>query len=212
MRTSRFTRIAVTAVVSSLGLASAASANLLANPSFELPALTGGDTPGAVGWTAFNAVFTIRVAPQSGDQALKMFGTPSGVFQDFPTTPGEQWIGSAYGLNFNGDALSGAQIGAANIEWRDGGGNLISFDTTQIVSSATPQGALPSDYVFGSVTGTAPAGAATARFVLITGAFAGAGGGAVWFDNASFDRVPEPASASLLGAAALLTGRRRRQV
>jgi hypothetical protein len=188
---------------------STASANVLANPSFELPVLTGGDVPGAQGWSAFNAAFTIRVAPQQGDQALKIFGTPSGVFQDFPTSPGEQWIGSVYGLNFNGDPLSGAQIGAANIEWRDAANNVISFESTQIVSSATPQGSLPGDYVFGSVTGAAPAGATTARFVLITGAFAGAGGGAVWFDNASFALVPEPAMMSLIVPAAILMRRKR---
>lgn len=211
MLTSRFSRAAAAAaVLSILGAASAASANLLANPSFEEPVLTGGDVPGAVGWNAFGGVFTIRVAPQSGDNALKMFGAVSGVFQDFPTSPGEQWIGSAYGLNFNGDPILPGQIGAVNIEWRDAGSNLISFDTTPLLDSTTPQGSLPSDYNLGTVTGTAPAGAATARFVLITGAFAGPGGGAVWFDNASFALVPEPASAGLIAVGSMLLGRRRR--
>jgi len=209
MRTVFFKRFPMLAGAALIGLASTAHANLLANPSFELPVLSGGDVPGAVGWTAFNAVFTIRVAPQDGDQALKMFGTPSGVFQDFPTLPGQEWIGSVYGLNFSGDPLSGAQIGAANIEWRDSGGNLISFETSQIVNSSTPQGSLPGDYVFGTVSGVAPAGAVTARFVLITGAFAGPGGGAVWFDNASFSLVPEPAMLSVVIPAAMSLRRRR---
>lgn len=195
-----------------LGVAgSSASANVLANPSFELPVLTGGDIPGAQGWTTFGAVFTIRVAPQDGDQAMKTFGGVSGAFQDFPTTPGTVWGGSVYALNPNFDALAGAQIAAVNIEWRDAGLNLISFETTQILDAASPTGSLPSDYLFGSVQGTAPAGTAVARFVLITGAFAGPGGGAPFFDNASFAVVPEPAS---LGALAGLSGglllRRRR--
>lgn len=209
MRYASLKRLSILAGAALIGLGSAAHANVLANPSFELPVLTGGDVPGAVGWTAFNDVFTIRLAPQDGDQALKLFGTPSGVFQDFPTVPGEEWIGSVYGLNFVGDPLSGGQIGAANIEWRDSGGGLISFETTQIVNASTPQGSLPGDYVFGTVSGVAPAGAATARFVLITGAFAGPGGGAVWFDNASFALVPEPAMLSMALPAALLLRRRR---
>jgi hypothetical protein len=190
--------------------AQSASANVLANPSFELPVLTGGDTPGAVGWTSFGATFTIRLAPQSGDQALKMFGEVSGVFQDFPTTPGTPWTGSAYALNPNFDALAGAQIAAVNIEWRDGASNLISFETTPILNATSPSGAGSADYILGNVAGTAPAGTAFARFVLITGAFAGPGGGAPFFDNASFSVVPEPSSLGLLAAASAMVIRRRR--
>lgn len=211
MRTSLLKVAASIAGASIFALATAtASANVLANPSFELPALTGGDTPGAQGWNAFNAVFTIRQAPQDGFQACKMFGGVSGVFQDFATTPGTAWAGSVYALNPSFDALSGAQIAAINIEWRDSGSNLISFETTPLLSASSPQGSNPADYLFGTVTGTAPAGTTTARLVLITGAFAGPGGGAPFFDNASFDVVPEPTSLGLAALGATVLLRRRR--
>jgi len=181
----------------------ASAANLLANPGFEIPVLAGGDTPGAVGWSDFGAAFTIKVAPHSGDNAFKTFGGTSGIFQDFPAQPGQPWQGSAWILNPSFDAMAGAQIAVANIEWRDAGLNVISFISSQEINASTPTGDQPSDYNFVDVSGIAPPNTAVARFVLLTGAFAGPGGGAPFFDDASFELVPEPASVLLVGLAAV---------
>jgi hypothetical protein len=191
-----------------------ASANLLVNPGFENPVLGGGDTFGAIGWNVFGGgTYTIKTSPHSGDNAFKTFGTTSGAYQDFAAAPGQLWQGSAWVLNPSFDAMSGAQIAAVNIEWRDAGNNVISFiSSPNGLTASSPQGSTAADYVFAPVSGVAPAGTTTARFVLITGAFTGPGGGAPFFDDASFALVPEPATAGLLGAAGLaLMAMRRRQ-
>ncbi|MBL9165849.1 MAG: PEP-CTERM sorting domain-containing protein [Planctomycetaceae bacterium] len=191
-----------------------ASANLLTNPGFENPVLGGGDTFGAVGWNVFGGgTYTIKLAPHSGDNAFKTFGQTSGAYQEFPASAGENWAGGAYLLNPSFDALAGAQIAAVNIEWRDAGDNLISFiSSPNGLTAASPQGSTAADYVYAPVAGIAPAGTAKARFVLLTGAFAGPGGGAPFFDDASFARVPEPATVLLVGAGAVgIIALRRRQ-
>ena len=194
--------------------AAAHAANLLVNPGFENPVLAGGDVPGAIGWNAFGAAFTIKVAPHSGDNAFKTFGGTSGIFQDFAAAPGQSWKGSAWILNPSFDALAGAQIAVANIEWRDALDNLIAFKSgTPQVDASTPQGSGAAGYVQATVSDTAPAGTTKARFVLLTGAFAGPGGGAPFFDDASFELVPEPSAAllaiiSLAGTLGLARGRR----
>ncbi len=193
---------------------SARAVNLLANPGFELPVLAGGDTFGAVGWTDFGGgTYTIKVSPHSGDNAFKTFGGTSGAFQSFAASAGQLWQGSAWILNPNFDAMAGAQIATANIEWRDAGNNLISFlGSAPPITAATPQGSGPSGYTQVTVAGVAPLGTANARFVLLTGSFTGPGGGAPFFDDASFEQVPEPASLMLAGAAVLgIAALRRRR-
>ena len=193
--------------------AASASANLLANPGFEDPILGGGDTFGAVGWTVFGGgTFTIKNAPHSGDNAFKTFGLTSGAYQEFATTPGQAWQGGAWILNPSFDAMSGAQIAAVNIEWRDAGNALLSFVSSPGgLTAASPQGSTAADYSYAPVSGVAPLGATTARFVVLTGAFGGTGGGAPFFDDASFALVPEPTTA-MLGVAAMtaLVAMRRR--
>lgn len=190
-----------------------ASANLLANPGFENPVLGGGDTFGAVGWNVFGGgTFTIKNAPHSGDNAFKTFGVTSGAYQDFATTAGQSWQGGAWILNPSFDAMTGAQIAAVNIEWRDASNNVLSYISSPGgLTAASPQGSTAADYSYAPVSGVAPAGAVTARFVVLTGAFGAPGGGAPFFDDASFVLVPEPATAMLgvVAMTALVALRRR---
>lgn len=181
-----------------------ASANLLVNPGFENPVLGGGDVFGATGWTVFGGgTFTIKASPRTGDNAFKTFGVTSGAYQEFPTSPGQQWQGGAWILNPSFDAMTGAQIAAVNIEWRDAADGLLGFISSPGgLNAASPQGSAAADYSYAPVAGIAPAGAAKARFVLLTGAFGAPGGGAPFFDDASFAVIPEPATA-LLGALAM---------
>ncbi|TWT86199.1 hypothetical protein Mal64_39420 [Pseudobythopirellula maris] len=184
-----------------------AHANLIVNPGFEDPSTAPGvEYFGATGWSDFGGgTFTVNsavVTPNSGDQSLKMFGGTSGVYQEFPASPGQIWDGGAYVLNDAGDAMSGGQVAAVNIEWIDGAGGQVGFISNGDTISTTPTG----DWLLRPVSGVAPAGTALARLVLITGDFNGGGmtgiGGAPKYDDAFFSlRVPEPTSLILAGLA-----------
>lgn len=189
---------------------------MLVNAGFEDAGLTGGDVFGAAGWMDFGgATYTVHtsilgsVGAASGDHAFKMFGgCCSGIYQEFPSAPGDMWEGSVEMLNFSGDALANGQVGAVNIEWIDAAGTQLSFVSGETITASTAQ----DSWITRSVSGTAPAGTAMARLTLITGDFlAGGPGGAPFYDDASFQMVPEPGSISLLGAALLAgLGLRRR--
>ena len=197
-----------------LGATAHAGGNLLINADFEDTDLMGApDVYGAAGWTAFDNAFTVdssalTTGPLGGmGQSLKMFGF-GGVFQDFAATEGQEWNAGVFMLNDSSDPMGAGQVAAINIEWRDGAGDLISF-----IGNGTFTGAdAPVDeWLLQTVTGSAPAGTASARIVLITGNFIPApGGGAPHFDNAFAEVIPAPGSAALLGLGGLVATRRRR--
>jgi hypothetical protein len=180
-----------------------ASANVLANPGFESPTIT----PPAVeyygagdGWVSFGGgVYTIDasvgIPPNTGNQLLKTFGgCCSGAWQQFPCSPGDTWNGGVWMRNDHLDQMAGGQVGAVNIEWiqADGTTNsaIISFISNGTFTAATA----PVDtWTLQTITGEAPADAAFARFVVITGDFDsgnGGPGGAPFFDDAFFELVP----------------------
>jgi len=209
-RVNRINRLAIAAIAM---LATApAFGNVLVNGGFESPDATGGDQyaiVGTSGWTGFNGAYITQTTKESGLQSFKAFGNPGGAFQDFPASAGEVWKGTVDSQNFSGDALTGQQGTFINLEWHDSGGGQISFLSTPIANSLSPM----DTWIPGTVQGTAPAGTSFVRLVLLSGPYTGIGagaGGAGFFDNASFDIIPEPATLSLLPLAGLLSLRRRR--
>jgi hypothetical protein len=190
--------------------------NVLINPGFEQPDASGGDQyaiGGAViGWLGFNGAYMTATTKESGNQSFKAFGSPGGAYEDFPASPGDVWTGTVDSENFSADPLIGQQGTFINIEWHDGGGGLISFLSTPIANSTSPT----DTWLPGVVSGTAPAGTATARIVMLCGPYTGIGtgsGGAGFFDNATFSvaQAPEPASlaAAFVGFAGLALRRAR---
>src|SRR5689334_5555715 len=200
-----------------IGLAAASASAALTNPGFETPDASAGDvfaTVGNSGWNGFNAAFITTTTKHTGNQSLKTFGAPGGAFQDFDTTPGTTWTGTVFGENLSTDPMTGTQAGFINIEWHSGTaanpGPQISFVSTKVVDSTSAF----DTWFQGTVTDTAPVGGTVARLVLLSGPFNGSGngGGATFFDDATFNAVPEPASMAVLGLGAIgLAARRRRQ-
>jgi hypothetical protein len=175
----------------------ALAANLLVNPGFESPV-----TPVAPpeyygagdGWTSFGGgIFTINstvgVPPNTGDQLLKTFGgCCSGAYQQFPCNPGETWNGGVWMRNDSIDPMFGGQVAAVNIEWKQADGSpsaILDFISNGTFTAADA----PLDtWTLQTITGEAPADAAFARLVIITGDFQPGGpGGAPFFDDAFFE-------------------------
>ena len=208
-------------VAATMLLASTASANLLVNPGFEIPAISPPppEYPGAgAGWTAFGGPFTINSAlvgdaagAHGGSQVLKVFGgCCMGAFQEFAAAPGQTWDGGAWALNSSADPMAGGQVAAVNIEWFDAFNNQISFISNGTFTALSPL----NQWTLQTISGVAPAGTAKARLVLITGDFLPGGpGGAPRFDDAFFDirPVPVPAAVWLFGSSLGLLGWMRRK-
>ena len=215
----------MSAVIALAVFANVATANLLVNGDFEDPVLTGGDVFGAVGWTDFGGqTFTVHgpsnlgsVGAFEGTNAFKLFGgCCSGIFQQFPTTPGTVWNGGVQMLNYSGDQMSGGQVAAINIEWIQADGTSQSAITPFIGNGTFTAADAPVDeWTFQPITGPAPADAAFARLVLITGDFLpGGAGGAPFFDDAFLEvLVPEPGTVTMasLGLLGVFGVRRRRR-
>ena len=133
----------------------------------------------------------------TGDQKLKQFSPNTGVFQDFAVNPGDTaggsvWFGRTSGI---GDDM-GDGFATVNIEWLDAGG--VNLGLTSLGSQFTVAGSTAGLWQQVGVAGTAPAGAATARFVIYSSNTVGA----IFADDADFDiaAVPVPAAVWLFGS------------
>jgi len=184
-----------------------AGVGLLVNPGFESPVADPEYFGPGDGWSSFGGgIFTVNstvVTPNGGNQALKMFGACcSGAFQQFPTTPGQTWNGGVWMLNFSGDQMAGGQVAAVNIEWIQADGSTQSAITPFISNGTFTAADAPVDtWTLQTITGDAPADAAFARFVVITGDFQpGGAGGAPFFDDAFFELLePVPVEDASVG-------------
>jgi hypothetical protein len=190
----------VTAAVLAVSAPTVSAANLLGNPGFEVPATPAAPPEyfgaGAV-WTSFGGgIFTVSsvvAPPHSGNQSLKTFGgCCSGAYQEFPAIPGQTWNGGAWVMNCSCDPMGGGQVAAVNIEWHRADGSLSTI--IPFISNGTFTAAQPRDqWTLQTITGVAPADAAFARFVVITGDFQPGGpAGAPFYDDAFFELAAGP--------------------
>lgn len=134
------------------------------------------------------------------------------LYQDNPATPGTLyrltgWAGAEANL------LSGAELA---LDFLNAGGGVISSSELDLLAAGllTPNGQ-PFNYKQYTIDATAPIGATTvrARASMVGGLGNPAGGGqALVFDDFSLRAVPEPASVTVLMAAALGLLRRKRSV
>jgi hypothetical protein len=202
----------------------------LVNGTFEADDASFGDQYGATGWFAFENAFTNNTAgptfgpvshDQPGTQSLKTFansGSPSGVYQDDNSvSAGQRYMLETWAMNWIGDQFL-ESIGILQLQFRDGGGNVLGAPTDAFIFPFEPlpakplhydlsdvkSGASVSDWTRISLEAVAPAGTSSARVYLlhINDSF-GASGSIRW-DDVSLTAVPDsqvpvPATLALFG-------------
>jgi len=91
--------------------------------------------------------------------------------------------------NSSADQMANGQVAAVNIEWIQADGSTQSTITPFISNGTFTAATAPVDtWTLQTITGVAPADAAFARFVVITGDFQPGGpGGAPFYDDAFFE-------------------------
>ena len=171
--------------------------NLLANPDFESPVVSGGSTPPS-GWNAWGTTSLTNQYAFNGAQSFQASGPSSGIVQIFNVTPGATYTLSVDAMDSSANPLTGSEGAYIQLLFFDSGGIQISSinppNAITLLTAASPTGGPLAGSVGGqgwnhfNTTAVAPANAATARAVLVTGAFngTGPGGGTVYWDHAQF--------------------------
>lgn len=195
-------------------LSSTATANVLSNAGFELPDATAADQTENVNWSPFNAAFATRsVTPNSGAQSLKTFGPffqfgGAGVSQGgFAATPGQLWSASAFLRDDTSDPIQGGNFGVVQLQFLNSSNAVLTTFESPHFTSANPTNVWTPEVA----AGLAPAGTTSAQITLVhVQVNSPVTGGSVFWDDASLDQVPEPATIGMLAIGGLAFLRRRR--
>lgn len=187
----------ILALLCLLGAPAAHAQCMLANPSFE-QAGSAGSVFG--GWNQFGSVGSTSSGATHGAVAARVSGpntgswNVSGYWQQQATTPGKQWSASVCAWHTAVRPLLGQNQAILNIEWRDAAGNLISYESHNVVSASTPTGAVQA---FTVTSGPAPAGTVSTRLLL--GALQSPTDPVpdVYFDQAKFESLGPPTLATV---------------
>ncbi len=164
---------------------------IIANPSFEISG-SAGEVFG--GWNQTGSVGSASNAPH-GFMAAKVTGPNlggwdvSGYWQQFDASPGERWEASVRGWHTSTNPLTGQCSAILNIEWRDSGDNLISYESHQVATASTPVDEIQE---FTVVSGQAPSGTAKARLLLGVLQSPTDPPPDVYYDLADFNKVGPP--------------------
>jgi hypothetical protein len=175
-----------------LAPANAAAQCILWNPSFEMAG--SGSSQSFMGWNEFGSTSSVAEADH-GLRAARVrgpnFGDPgvSGFWQSQDCVPGEQWKAAGRVRTSSSRPLVGGSYAMVNIEWRDAGENLISYETFEVANPADPT----DQYLDFEVTSSpAPAGTETTRVLFAVLQPSGAPSGDVYYDAVSFESQTYP--------------------
>ena len=195
--------------------AGSACANQLNNPSFE---------DGLNNWVTFNNIFPTSDNAFTGNMSALALGpffnlpNASGFFQDVAVTAGDALEAGIWALNdttiLNGQGNPDVITGTGNfvellLEYRTAPGAANPFQVDRVtIADGMDSGIIEDQWYRTTLASLVPAGATTARFVVLFNQPTGFPGGLVFLDDATL--VPEPASAALLAGLGSLALRRRR--
>jgi len=164
---------------------------ILANPSFELGG-SGGATFG--GWNQFGHIGSTTMAVH-GAVAAVVTGPDqggwdvSGYWQRLDSQPGERWEAMVWVGHSSASPLTGESVAIVNIEWRDAGDKLISYESHVVADAATPT----DEYQpFAVVSGPAPAGTVATHFLIAVLQSPDDPPPAVFYDQATFYSLQSP--------------------
>ncbi len=181
--------IALALLVALTGAATETRAQcMLANPSFEIAGSSGATF---AGWSQFGTVLSSSSAPHGHKSALVVGPSTNawdvaGVWQSLDCTPGQQWTATVLVEHPSSAPLTTGCQALLNIEWRDSGGNLISYESHTLADAGTPADTWRQVPV---TSGTAPAGTASIHFLLGVLHAPGAAVPQVLFDSPTCDLV-----------------------
>ncbi|HEY8240639.1 MAG TPA: hypothetical protein VIH35_04290 [Kiritimatiellia bacterium] len=146
-----------------------AAGNILENPGFEEEVVGQSGLPSA--WSAYTAtdglIFSTNEPVRTGSRCVVIRANGEsksnrGLVQEQPVSAGSKLTFSAHVLNSRAEPLQAGTTGLINIEWLDAEGKELAR------SQSTPwnQSLSPVKWEKIEVSGKAPGGAATARFVI----------------------------------------------
>jgi hypothetical protein len=178
------------------GLSTGVGTNLLGNTGLESPSM---GTTAPSGWASWGTSYLSTQYAHTGAQSLQEYGPNSGVLESFAVTPGVSYTGTVYDMTPANNKLTGPEGGFLQVIFYDAGGNRISPysppNSVNVLSATSASGGPIAGSVgnqgwnFFSTTAVAPSNAATADFILGTGAYtgqSGTAGGAVFWDDPQF--------------------------
>jgi beta-glucanase (GH16 family) len=159
---------------------------LLLNPGFEDAGAAGPAAPAS--WQTFGNAQRSAENPITGQSSARLFGIAgngpyySGVFQDLPASPGQEWSASVVARHTQASRLLPGNHVVLKIEWNNRFGQQIGFEEVTAISNTSPlDTAIPA-----SITATAPPNTATARIALVF-VQTGTGAGSAFLDDVTFD-------------------------
>jgi hypothetical protein len=164
---------------------------ILANPSFEI-----GDSGSNTfyGWNQFGVVGESSEATHGSVSAVVKGPNWGGwdvsaYWQRFDTAPGERWIASVKAWHTSNNPVTGQSKAILNIEWRDSGDNIISFESHDVIIASTP---LDNIQEFSDTSGPAPMGTVATHFLLAVLQSPSDPSPDVYYDEATFYNLGPP--------------------